>query len=187
MDRSIADNLFLGNLPRGPLGLVRRARRDRDARALLARVGLDLPPWRLVRSLGIGAQQLVEIARALSRRARVIVMDEPTAPLSESEVRVLFGTVAASGIRTLSKVSYDDNLNLVIVAVSIAVGLIPIAAPEFWSAFPSWLGTIMHSGISAAALVAQLTSDRVVLDDLDIASPTLDDVFTHLTMQGAST
>jgi xanthine permease len=67
---------------------------------------------------------------------------------------VLFGTVAASGIRTLSKVSYDDNLNLVIVAVSIAVGLIPIAAPEFWSAFPSWLGTIMHSGISAAALVA---------------------------------
>jgi uracil-xanthine permease len=67
---------------------------------------------------------------------------------------VLFGTVAASGIRTLSKVSYDDNLNLVIVAVSIAVGLIPIAAPEFWSEFPSWLGTIMHSGISAAALVA---------------------------------
>ncbi len=94
-DRSIADNLFLGNLPRGPLGLVRRARRDRDARALLARVGLDLPPGRPVRSLGIGAQQLVEIARALSRRARVIVMDEPTAPLSEGEVRVLFRTVAA--------------------------------------------------------------------------------------------
>src|SRR6478609_5984155 len=46
---------------------------------------------------------------------------------------VLFGTVAASGIRTLAKVSYEDNLNLVIVAVSVAVGLIPIAAPEFWS------------------------------------------------------
>ena len=94
-DRSIADNLFLGNLPRGPLGFVRGARRDRDARALLARVGLDLPPGRPVRSLGIGARQLVEIARALSRRARVIVMDEPTAPLSEGEVRVLFRTVAA--------------------------------------------------------------------------------------------
>ncbi len=74
---------------------MRRARRDRDARALLARVGLDLPPWRLVRSLGIGARQLVEIARALSRRARLIIMDEPTAPLSESEVRLLFRTVAA--------------------------------------------------------------------------------------------
>jgi len=94
-DRSIADNLFLGNLPRGPLGFVRRGSRDRDARALLARVGLELPTWRMVRSLGIGAQQLVEIARALSRRARVIVMDEPTAPLSEGEVRVLFRTIAA--------------------------------------------------------------------------------------------
>ena len=67
---------------------------------------------------------------------------------------VLFGTVAASGIRTLSKVSYEDNLNLLIVAVSLAAGLIPIAAPEFWSEFPTWLGTIMHSGISAAALMA---------------------------------
>jgi len=94
-DRSIADNLFLGNLPQGPLGFVRRGSRDRDARALLARVGLELPTWRMVRSLGIGAQQLVEIARALSRRARVIVMDEPTAPLSEGEVRVLFRTIAA--------------------------------------------------------------------------------------------
>ena len=94
-DRSIADNLFLGNLPRGPLGFVRRGRRDRDARALLARVGLELPTWRMVRSLGIGAQQLVEIARALSRQARVIVMDEPTAALSEGEVRVLFRTIAA--------------------------------------------------------------------------------------------
>ena len=94
-DRSVADNLFLGNLPHGPLGFVRRTRRDRDARALLEQVGLDLPPWRMIRSLGIGARQLVEIARALSRQARVIVMDEPTAPLSEGEVRILFRTVAA--------------------------------------------------------------------------------------------
>ncbi len=93
-DRSIAENLFLGHLPCGPLGLVRRGVLDREARALLARVGLDLPPWRSVRSLGIGEQQLVEIARALSRRARVIVMDEPTAPLSQAEVRVLFQTIA---------------------------------------------------------------------------------------------
>jgi ribose transport system ATP-binding protein len=93
-DRSIADNVFLGHLPYGPLGFVRRAARDGAARTLLARVGLDLPPHRPVRSLGIGAQQLVEVARALSRRARVIVMDEPTAPLSGSEVGILFRTIA---------------------------------------------------------------------------------------------
>lgn len=67
---------------------------------------------------------------------------------------VLFGSVAASGIRTLSRVDYEDNLNMVIVSVAIAVGVIPIAAPTFWDAFPEWLGVIMHSGISATALVA---------------------------------
>lgn len=67
---------------------------------------------------------------------------------------VLFGSVAASGIRTLSRVDYQDNLNMVIVSVATAVGVIPIAAPTFWDAFPDWFATIMHSGISATALVA---------------------------------
>lgn len=67
---------------------------------------------------------------------------------------VLFGSVAASGIRTLSRVEYTDNLNMVIVSVSLAVGIIPIAAPTFWDAFPDWFGVIMHSGISATAIVA---------------------------------
>ncbi|WP_084255388.1 nucleobase:cation symporter-2 family protein [Nocardioides sp. J54] len=67
---------------------------------------------------------------------------------------VLFGSVAASGIRTLSRVDYQDNLNMVIVSVAVAVGIIPIAAPTFWDEFPEWLGVVMHSGISATALVA---------------------------------
>ncbi|GAB3439324.1 nucleobase:cation symporter-2 family protein [Phycicoccus ginsengisoli] len=67
---------------------------------------------------------------------------------------VLFGSVAASGIRTLSRVKYHDNLNMVIVSVAIAVGIIPIAAPTFWDRFPDWFATIMHSGISATAIVA---------------------------------
>ncbi|MGN6754475.1 MAG: nucleobase:cation symporter-2 family protein [Intrasporangium sp.] len=67
---------------------------------------------------------------------------------------VLFGSVAASGIRTLSRVDYHDNLNMVIVSVAIAVGIIPIAAPTFWDAFPTWFSVIMHSGISATAVVA---------------------------------
>ncbi|TNM38504.1 purine permease [Nocardioides albidus] len=67
---------------------------------------------------------------------------------------VLFGSVAASGIRTLSRVDYQDNLNMVIVSVAIAVGIIPIAAPTFWDAFPDSFAVVMHSGISATALVA---------------------------------
>jgi xanthine permease len=68
----------------------------------------------------------------------------------------LFGTVAASGIRSLSTVEYEGNTNLVIVAVAIAMGLIPIASPDFYSKFPQWFQTIFDSGISAAAVTAVL-------------------------------
>jgi xanthine/uracil permease len=67
---------------------------------------------------------------------------------------VLFGSVAASGIRTLSKVEFDGNLNLVIVAVAIGFGVIPIAVPGFYAAFPDWVHVVLDSGISAASIVA---------------------------------
>ncbi len=93
-DRSVAENIFLGHLPRGLLGMVRRRALDREAARLLARVGLSVPPRTVVRDLGIAQQQLVEIARALSRAARVIVMDEPTATLTAAEKASLFATIA---------------------------------------------------------------------------------------------
>jgi uric acid transporter len=68
----------------------------------------------------------------------------------------LFGTVAASGIRALSRVHYEGNANLVIVAVSVGMGVIPIAVPDFYEEFPSWFQTIFESGISAAAVTAVL-------------------------------
>ena len=69
---------------------------------------------------------------------------------------VLFGTVAASGIRTLSKVEYEGNLNMIIVAVSLAFGIIPVVQPDFYESFPSWVGIILHSGISSATIMAVL-------------------------------
>ncbi len=69
---------------------------------------------------------------------------------------VLFGSVAASGIRTLSKVNYDGNLNLVLVATGIAFGVIPIAMPTFYDAFPGGVATVLESGISAASIAAVL-------------------------------
>ncbi|GAA2735384.1 nucleobase:cation symporter-2 family protein [Pedococcus aerophilus] len=69
---------------------------------------------------------------------------------------ILFGSVAASGIRTLSKVDYDGNLNIVLVATALGFGIIPIAVPSFYDQFPEWFATIFHSGISAASLVAVL-------------------------------
>ena len=68
----------------------------------------------------------------------------------------LFGTVAASGIRSLSAVHYEGSQNLIIVALSISMGIIPIAVPDFYHDFPSWFQTIFDSGISAAAVTAVL-------------------------------
>ncbi|WP_442544711.1 nucleobase:cation symporter-2 family protein [Arthrobacter sp. KN11-1C] len=84
-----------------------------------------------------------------------VVAAVPTPVLGGAGV-VLFGTVAASGIRTLSKVEYRNNMNLIIVAASIGFGMIPIAAPKFYDQFPAWFSTIFHSGISSAALMAIL-------------------------------
>ncbi|UXN63898.1 purine permease [Phyllobacterium sp. A18/5-2] len=82
-----------------------------------------------------------------------IVAAVPSAVLGGAGI-VLFGTVAASGIRTLSKVDYRNNMNLIIVATSIGFGMIPIASPSFYDQFPTWFATIFHSGISSAAIMA---------------------------------
>ncbi|HEU0229079.1 MAG TPA: solute carrier family 23 protein, partial [Burkholderiaceae bacterium] len=84
-----------------------------------------------------------------------VVASVPTAVLGGAGV-VLFGTVAASGIRALARVEYRNNMNLVIVATSISAGVIPIVAPTFYNHFPAWFATIFHSGISSAAVVAIL-------------------------------
>ncbi|WP_330180063.1 hypothetical protein OHB26_27075 [Nocardia sp. NBC_01503] len=84
------------------------------------------------------------------------VADGLRADMAATAAVVLFGSVAASGIRTLTRVRFHDNLNMLIVAVAIAAGLIPIAAPTFWDAFPESFAVIMHSGISATAIVAIL-------------------------------
>lgn len=68
----------------------------------------------------------------------------------------MFGTVAASGIRTLSRVSFDGNANLLIVAVSVGVALAPVARPDLYAHFPNGFQIVMNSGISAGAIVAIL-------------------------------
>ncbi|MQM25954.1 sugar ABC transporter ATP-binding protein [Glycomyces albidus] len=92
-DLTVAENLFIGRQPKGRFGLIDRAVMNREAAALFARLGVHVDPDRPAKGLSIADQQLVEIAKALSRRARVLVMDEPTAALSGVEVERLFGVV----------------------------------------------------------------------------------------------
>ncbi len=94
-NQTVAHNIFAGALPRSRVGTVDRRRLLRDTRAVLARVGLDVAPTTKVRSLSLARRQLVEIGRALSQEARIIVMDEPTATLAGHEVEFLMGMIRA--------------------------------------------------------------------------------------------
>ena len=89
---SVAANIFLGREPHR-LGYIRRRAIAQEAMRIIARVGLDLSPEASVASLPIGQRQLLEIARALSSNARLIIMDEPTSSLSEREADRLFEVI----------------------------------------------------------------------------------------------
>ncbi|MFI6685607.1 nucleobase:cation symporter-2 family protein [Streptomyces sp. NPDC050485] len=69
---------------------------------------------------------------------------------------VLFGSIAVSGIRTLSEAGLDDSSNIILVAVALGAGIVPLAAPTFYAGFPAWAQTVLGSGISAGALAAVL-------------------------------
>jgi ribose transport system ATP-binding protein len=88
-DLSVAENIFVGRLPQRN-GFVDREAMNRTAQEQLHRLGLDLDPNRPVRRLRVAAQQLVEIAKALTRNARLLILDEPTAALGSEETERLF-------------------------------------------------------------------------------------------------
>ncbi len=95
-EMSVAANIFLGAEPRHkgpwPLSLLLdEDRMRRESCSLLARFGIALQPDRLVSSLGAGQKQLIEIARALRNRSRVLILDEPTAALTDRESESLLG------------------------------------------------------------------------------------------------
>src|SRR5204862_3812190 len=92
----IAQNIFLGREQRGVLpGTIDHRKMHAEARRLLETLGVDLDTRALVHTLGVAQQQIVEIAKALSQDARILVMDEPTAALSEHEIERLFARIRA--------------------------------------------------------------------------------------------
>ncbi len=100
-DLRVAESVYLGHYPRR-LGLLDRARMRADTTALLERLGHgDIKPDMYVRTLRPAGQQIVSIARALSRDVKLLIMDEPSSILDDSEVEVLFDVVrrlAADGV-----------------------------------------------------------------------------------------
>ena len=92
-DLSVAENVFIGRQPLRSGRRIDQRSMDAEVNEIFERLGVRIDPDRIARGLSIAEQQLVEIAKALSRQARVLIMDEPTAALSPVEVERLFGVV----------------------------------------------------------------------------------------------
>lgn len=109
----IGANIFLGREPRR-FGLIDRRTIERESRRFLDMVGLDESPSKLVGELTIGRQQMVEIAKALSTEAKVLIMDEPTSSLSGRETERLFEVVKDLRKRGVSIIYISHRLGEVI-------------------------------------------------------------------------
>ncbi|MEK4711757.1 MULTISPECIES: sugar ABC transporter ATP-binding protein [unclassified Sporosarcina] len=95
-DLTVAENLFLGNEKTfGKSGILKTKEMNKKAKVILGELGLDVDVKTVARELSVGKQQIIEIAKAMSSNAEVIVMDEPTAALTEREIVSLFETIRA--------------------------------------------------------------------------------------------
>ncbi|MGH9932262.1 MAG: sugar ABC transporter ATP-binding protein, partial [Pyrinomonadaceae bacterium] len=112
-EMTVGENIFLGRAPR-KLGVIRWEELYRRASELLADLHLAIDPHTLIRNLGIGQQQLVEIAKALSHDARILVLDEPTAALTDSEVEILFGILNKLRARGVGMIYISHKLDEVL-------------------------------------------------------------------------
>jgi rhamnose transport system ATP-binding protein len=142
-DLSVAENVFAGRHPRTALRTVGWRRMRAEASRILTELGVDFGPDTPVRGLGVADRQLLEIAKALSSDARLLIMDEPTAALSPHEVESLFVTVRRLRDRGVAIVFISHRLEEV-TAIADAV-------------------TILRDGtLVATRPAAELTHDEIV-------------------------
>ena len=108
---SVAENIFLGKERRGAGGLIDWNKANAEAAELLARVGLAENPTTPVGELGVGKQQLIEIAKALSKRVKLLILDEPTAALNDKDSEHLLGLLRQLKGQGVTSIMISHKLN----------------------------------------------------------------------------
>lgn len=108
---TVAENIFLGREPKTAAGLLDSDQIERESRMLLDRLMLPIPVDRPVKSLRVGEQQLVEVAKALSLDARLLILDEPTSALSQAEIERLFTIVDALKAQGVTMIYISHKLD----------------------------------------------------------------------------
>jgi ribose transport system ATP-binding protein len=110
----VGHNIMLTREPRGRFGLIDENELRRQARDALARVGADVDPDRLVGDLPVGSRQLVEIAKAISQDASILILDEPTSSLATTEVQALVGAIRRLTAEGISVIYISHHLDEVV-------------------------------------------------------------------------
>ena len=129
----VGQNILLSREPKGRTGLIDDNEIRRRAKTALARVGADIDPNRLVEDLPVGSRQLVEIAKAISQDASILILDEPTASLAAAEIQTLTEAVRLLTAEGISVIYISHHLDEV-VAISDRVtvlrdGEVTLSAP----------------------------------------------------------
>lgn len=111
---SVMENICLGNETKNRLGFISYGKMKRMTVELFRRLNMEIDPQATVRKLGVASQQMVEIAKALSQDTRVLIMDEPTSSLADSEIRTLFDIVRDLRANGIAVIFISHKLNEVL-------------------------------------------------------------------------
>jgi len=170
---TVAESIALGFEPTGPAGIISRERARQTVREVSARFGFDLDPDALIEDLPVGAQQRVEIVKALSRQAKVLILDEPTAVLTPQETDEL--------MTIMRQLAEEKGLGLVSYTIShhtrqSAIGL-PVVTEQLFDGRPQKTTNYTMSEIVASVYEMMEKSGKregiLFLDEINTVSETL--------------
>jgi ribose transport system ATP-binding protein len=168
-DLTVAQNIFIGREPRLRFGRLDEAALNRKAVEIFQSMNLDLDPKTIVGTLTIAKQQMVEIAKALSYRSRVLIMDEPTAALNDAEIAELFTIIRrlkADGVGIIYISHKMDELKQIADRVTIMRD-------------GAYIGTVEAADTPVSKIISmmvgrEVTNDPVVIPDLSDADALLE-------------
>lgn len=156
---TVADNIFLGSeLHR--YGIVARREQEARSRALLERLGVEIDPRRPLESLSVGERQLVEIARALHIKPDLLILDEPTAALSDREIEALHKVVRQLAHRENIAIVYVTHLLDEIAAIADVVTVLRDGATVWTRPASEVTPAIVAQGIAPSAKLARQLAPR---------------------------
>jgi ribose transport system ATP-binding protein len=161
---TVGQNIVLGREPKGQLGLIDDAETNRIARRTLGQLGATIDPRDLVGDLPVGSRQLVEIAKAISQDARILILDEPTASLAMAEIRVLMETIerlTASGIGVIYISHHLDEVVRICDRVTvIRNGQVTLAAPTSDTSLSEIIEAMLGRSLESALVWQPHAVDR---------------------------